>query len=47
LIEAQARWQGNWPLKVLRETPDDLKKRLDEHYAAEIAERKWEDIAWR
>lgn len=47
LIEAQARWQGNWPLKVLKITPDDLKRRLNERYAPEIAERKWEAIAWR
>jgi len=47
LIEAQSRWQGNWKLKVLKVTPDDLKRRLKERYAAEIAERKWEGIAWR
>jgi hypothetical protein len=47
LVEAQNRWIANWNLKVLRLSPDDLKRRLDESYAAEIAERKWEEVTWR
>ena len=47
LVEAQNRWIANWKLKVLRLSPDDLKRRLSKSYAAEIAARKWEEVAGR